>query len=265
MGFGILGKLVGRISHWWRGDTGNLEGRSERGDTDSQTLVLLPEERVDEGGLVEEVRSLPVPGLAKREKKRNKGKLVGKEEKHTDKNAIPILTDKHNLVEIFGGLEGEKQRKKRIDKEREGQVDDTVKEDFGDLFQESQTAQYHIQMLAEKKEACIKEDTATLRVWELFKEYPLPQVELDLHGYTSAQAAAGVEKFIQEGVARGLMTIRLITGKGVHSQGKAVLPDVVENTVVMLKRKKRWILGYQWEKKDKRKSGALVVYLIPGK
>jgi hypothetical protein len=56
----------------------------------------------------------------------------------------------------------------------------------------------------------------------------------------------------------------IIVGKGLHSQGKAILPDVVEKKITRLKRKK-WLLGFEWEKKDKRKSGSLIVYLLPQK
>jgi len=59
---------------------------------------------------------------------------------------------------------------------------------------------------------------------------------------------------------RGLQTLRVITGKGLHSYGKAVLPEVVEEKVVELK-KQNLILTFRWEKGSKRKSGALIVYL----
>ena len=49
-------------------------------------------------------------------------------------------------------------------------------------------------------------------------------------------------------------------GKGLHSQGGAVLPDVIEDLAVALKRQKV-VLTYRWEKRIKRKSGSLIVYL----
>ncbi len=84
---------------------------------------------------------------------------------------------------------------------------------------------------------------------------------MDLHGYTAAEAQSGTEAFIRKARNKGIHTLRLITGKGLHSQGKAVLPDVVERKLIELKQKK-WVLGYKWEKKDKRKSGAVIVYLV---
>ncbi|OQX20720.1 MAG: hypothetical protein BWK80_35435, partial [Desulfobacteraceae bacterium IS3] len=58
-----------------------------------------------------------------------------------------------------------------------------------------------------------------------------------------------------------LRTVRIIVGKGLHSEGKAVLRDVVEEKLVSLKRE-GMILSFKWEKTNKLKSGAIIVYLI---
>ncbi|GBC62043.1 hypothetical protein DENIS_3006 [Desulfonema ishimotonii] len=92
------------------------------------------------------------------------------------------------------------------------------------------------------------------------RNYPPPQEELDLHGFTSQEAVEKTEIFIRKARHKGKRTVLIIVGKGIHSEGRAVLPDVVENTVAEL-RKKNMVLTSEWEKGVKRKSGALIVYL----
>jgi DNA-nicking Smr family endonuclease len=95
---------------------------------------------------------------------------------------------------------------------------------------------------------------------EQLADYPEVQEEIDLHGYTAREAAGKTESFIQSARLRGLKTIRIVVGKGLHSQDKAVLPDVVERKVVALK-KAGTVLTFSWEKRSKHRSGALIVYL----
>jgi DNA-nicking Smr family endonuclease len=87
-------------------------------------------------------------------------------------------------------------------------------------------------------------------------------MELDLHGATAPDAEKRTESFIENARREKIRTVRIIVGKGLHSEGKAKLPDVVEKKIIRLKRK-NWLLGFEWEKKDKRKSGAMIVYLVP--
>lgn len=94
------------------------------------------------------------------------------------------------------------------------------------------------------------------------REYPPPQAELDLHGLTSIQAAEQTERFVRESRQRGRRTVLIITGRGLHSDGRPVLPDVVESRIADL-RQRNWILTFQWERGSKRRSGALIVYLLP--
>ena len=49
-------------------------------------------------------------------------------------------------------------------------------------------------------------------------------------------------------------------GKGLHSEDRAVLPDVIEDLLTDMKREDI-VLSYRWEKRVKRKSGAVIVYL----
>lgn len=87
-----------------------------------------------------------------------------------------------------------------------------------------------------------------------------PQKELDLHGYTGQGAEDRVGSFIQGARHERLQVLRIITGKGLHSEGPPVLPDVVEQKMYELKEKKL-IRSFFWEKKQKSFSGALIVLL----
>jgi DNA-nicking Smr family endonuclease len=81
-----------------------------------------------------------------------------------------------------------------------------------------------------------------------------------LHGYTSYQAEEKVDSYIRDAYQREIFTLRLIVGKGLHSENGPVLPDVVEDKLIELKQQ-RIVLAYQWEKKSKAKSGAVIVHL----
>lgn len=48
---------------------------------------------------------------------------------------------------------------------------------------------------------------------------------LDLHGDTAAEAAARVDRWLRERQVDGNATVRVITGRGLHSQGRPVLRD----------------------------------------
>jgi len=54
-----------------------------------------------------------------------------------------------------------------------------------------------------------------------------PQRQLDLHGFTSADAEEEVDRFIRESHSRGAEKVRVITGKGLHSAAEPVLQKTV--------------------------------------
>ncbi|MFH1215688.1 MAG: Smr/MutS family protein [Pseudomonadota bacterium] len=90
--------------------------------------------------------------------------------------------------------------------------------------------------------------------------YPPVQEELDLHGNTCVEAKVKVENFLLTARLRGLKSLRIITGKGLHSQSGPVLPDFVE----LLFRQMKLDLGvsdYFWENGSKENSGAIIVHL----
>jgi len=176
----------------------------------------------------------PTPPVTKKKaKKTSKAKF--------DKKGFRIITGNENFSRLF-----------QLDRKKEPE------ENFAHLFEKSQTDTYQQQMLKEKKD--VSERTKPLAVNGRIKSYPSPQEELDLHGYTAMGAESRTETFIRNARLRRLRTVQVIVGKGLHSNGKAVLPDVVEAKIILLKQN-RLVLSYKWEKKDKRKSGALIVYL----
>ncbi|MCP5054510.1 MAG: Smr/MutS family protein [bacterium] len=186
------------------------------------------------------------PPVKKKQKRRKRV-----QDPSVDTKGFRIITDQHNLHELFSGEE-----------ERKGKGKRDEYEDFARMFAESETDRYQLRLMEDKKRSVEKEDTSSLTASQQIKAYPPPEIVLDLHGYTAVEAESATEAFIRKSRAQGIRTVRLITGKGTHSQGKAVLPDVVERKLIQLKRQK-WVLGFNWEKKDKRKSGAVIVFLIP--
>ena len=94
----------------------------------------------------------------------------------------------------------------------------------------------------------------------LVSSYPPPQSEIDLHGMTSESAECRVRTFIWQSARDKLKTLRIITGKGLHSDGPAVLQDVTE-AVLKEMQSAGSIFRYRWEKKAKYRSGAVIVYL----
>ncbi|MGE0083188.1 MAG: Smr/MutS family protein [Desulfococcaceae bacterium] len=132
-------------------------------------------------------------------------------------------------------------------------------DDFQTLLHQSLGERGMEDMLKKKFEGQAQVPPKPLR--KKIAEYPPPQEVMDLHGCTADQAEEKTEAFIRRARHKGMRTLLIIVGKGLHSEGKAVLPDVVENRLVLLKQK-NWVLSYEWEKKIQRKSGAVIVYLI---
>lgn len=95
---------------------------------------------------------------------------------------------------------------------------------------------------------------------EKIASYPPPQATLDLHGKTGPEAARKTAAFIRETTTLRLQTVRIITGKGLHSDGPAVLPDVVEIKLTELRAAQR-VFTFVWEKGEKHRSGSVIVYL----
>jgi DNA-nicking Smr family endonuclease len=92
------------------------------------------------------------------------------------------------------------------------------------------------------------------------KTFPKPQATLDLHGLRVDEIEIITHSFIFNSKSKGLKTLRIITGKGIHSVYKPVLKEKMEYIANKLKREKK-IIFWKWEKKQKEKSGSIIVFL----
>ncbi len=169
--------------------------------------------------------------LAKRTKQSDKDKIV-KKQSQISRSGIPMLSEYHDFTELFKVSESKTaSRRKELSWE---------------------------EVLLQKEEIFSEEKPLTAK--DRLKQYPEPDEELDLHGCTAAQAVIRTEAFIFNAVKQKLKTVRVIVGKGLHSEGKAVLKEVIEDKLVRMKQEEL-IFNFRWEKDRKLKSGAIIVYL----
>lgn len=112
----------------------------------------------------------------------------------------------------------------------------------------------------EEKES---EPEEKMTLGERLKRYPAkPQRELDLHGKKGVEAGQAVRLFLLGSSQQNLRKVRIITGKGLHSEeGQSVLKAVTEAKIKELKDEGR-ILASEWEGKSRTSSGAVIVYLV---
>jgi len=171
------------------------------------------------------------------------------------KNGISILGKDDDLVELFTGKKSEKKSEKKPEEKPE----EKPEMNFAEMFEKSLDENGDFQTILQEKEDS-SSPVKALTVMERIKAYPDPEDEIDLHGYTAREAKAKTEIFIQNAHYKGIQTLRIIVGKGLHSQSKAVLPDIIEKKVACLK-KGNLVLTFQWENRGKLKSGAMIVYL----
>ena len=153
---------------------------------------------------------------------------------------MPVLDRDDDLFVIFGE-DGEERQ-----------------ESFAGVFEEIFSPDHLSKSLQEKEGISASDRVVTVR--ERIRKYPSPEAEIDLHGCTVRQAVQKVESFVQASRIQGLHTVRIITGKGLHSPGAAVLPPVVEERLRELKGDKM-VLACRWEGKSRRSSGSVIVYL----
>ena len=194
---------------------------------------------------------------------------MGKRSKNKKKNKLPIFHSDDDFLKKF---ENETQLDKDKDKGVQpdgpsidkhgvpvldsrasyGDCDEPESElDFAQLLEES----YKTNALKKKKSNLLP-----LPLKKRLKRYPPVELELDLHGFTSIGAQVKTSSFISSCKQKGFFTIRIIVGKGLHSEEGAVLPDVVEDVLKEMKQQGQ-VLSFEWEKKKKMNSGALIVYI----
>ena len=183
--------------------------------------------------------------------------------KKLKKNNLPIFDSDHDFLKVFEKKEEIKTdnpKKNQINKHGVQVLDDLsedqssreniIKEDFTQLLEES---------FKNGKAKSVKK-TPPMSVKKRIKRYPGVEVELDLHGYNAIGAQVKAESFIHSCKHQGFFTLRIIVGKGLHSDTGPVLPDIVEDVLQEMK-KQNLVIWYEWDKKKKSKSGAVIVYL----
>ena len=134
--------------------------------------------------------------------------------------------------------------------------EDGLPDSFADALASAIPAATLAEILTEKEEL----PTPAQSLRGAIRKSPPPQEQLDLHGCTAAEAEAKTMNFLDRARRNHLKTVLVITGKGIHSPEGPVLKDVIEARLKIMKNNGT-ILAYLWEKKDREKSGALLVYL----
>ncbi|RLC24670.1 MAG: hypothetical protein DRH93_03965 [Deltaproteobacteria bacterium] len=182
------------------------------------------------------------------------------------KNDLPVFDSDHDFFKAFKKSDKIKSDKIKIENLRPSPLNkhgiqvlnplaDNKKSvessvDFAQLLEES---------LKKDKEKSVKK-TRPMPLTKRLKRYPPVEVQLDLHGYNAVGAQVKARSFIRNCKHQGFFTLRIIVGKGLHSDSGPVLPDVVED-VVREMRKQGLVIFYEWDKKKKSRSGAIIVYL----
>ncbi len=199
----------------------------------------------------------------------NKARKEKKGLKHRNKNDLPVFDADHDFLTAFekkvqtkpDSLENtfiesfkKNQRNKHGVKVMDPmQTDHNLTqghENFSELLEES---------FKKRKVKSVKK-TSPMSVKKRLKRYPPVEAELDLHGYNTIGAQMRARSFISSCKHKGFFTLRIIVGKGLHSDTGAVLPDVVEDVLREMKKLDQ-VIFYEWDKKKKTRSGALIVYL----
>jgi len=189
---------------------------------------------------------VPVTGCGDKNKPSSKGRAVPRRNKH----GLPVIEEfeEQFLSKEPGSLSAPVQNGSGESAVLEEQ--DALEENFEVLLEAS----------LKQKTSLPKKKRTPMPVKKRLKRYPPPEAELDLHGFTALGAELKANAFILTGKHQGYFSLRVIVGKGLHSDLGPVLPDVIEDLLKSLK-KQNIVLAYEWERQKKSKSGALVVYL----
>lgn len=214
--------------------------------------------------------------------KSKKNSDQGKRELKRDRHGVPFLDGVRSISKIFSDFgEAEKYRAVKqnngknsyynsIDIYKSQEIEeDFIKEttiadesleddgNFLELVEESLKGKNRDTMMREKSDRPLPEPVPLKK---RLKRYPLPQDEMDLHGHTAKEAESRTENYLRNCWRNGLFTVQIIVGRGIHSPYGAVLPDVVEDVLIRLKRE-GILLWFEWDRRTKSQSGSAIVYL----
>ncbi len=157
-----------------------------------------------------------------------------------DKHGLPFLDGSGSLSTFF-----------------RDETMESGEEEFSELLEASLKGRDSASIMRDKRDGT---KPAPLPLKQRLKRYPSPQKNLDLHGYTANEARSRVEFWLRGLWRNGFFTVRIIVGRGIHSEFGAVLPDVVEDILIKLKRE-GVLLWFEWDRKHKSQSGAVIGYL----
>ncbi|MBI9090867.1 MAG: Smr/MutS family protein [Desulfobacterium sp.] len=193
-------------------------------------------------------KELPDPAPEAEEKRQSvdsggRPEPVGeKRANRNNKHGLPVLDGSRSLAGMFA---------------ERGRAEVDEVEDFPALLSASLKGKGEGLLLREKRE---KDPPVPMPLHKRLKRYPPPESRLDLHGDTAVRAVVRSELYIRNAWRAGGFTLRIVVGKGLHSEFGAVLPDVVEDLLVKLK-KEGVVLAFEWDRKLKSRSGSVIVYL----
>jgi len=121
------------------------------------------------------------------------------------------------------------------------------KDDFSKLLEEYSDIDFEIHK--REKSSTLEEQK------QFFKPVDIrPDHTLDLHGMLKDEALRKVEITVKDMKARGYVKLRIITGKGKHSENEPVIPDAVDDLLIKLKRE-GVVRTISWENRVVKGSG----------
>ncbi len=171
--------------------------------------------------------------------KKNKQKLKRK-------NALPKLASDIDFLDAFLADDQDIQTDKTAE---QGPQAPEPEDEFSTLLEVSL-----------KQNPCLRQTPEPMSLKRRLKRYPPPEAHLDLHGFTAIGAQIKTRSFISHAHTQGFFTLRIIVGKGLHSEDGPVLPHVVEDLLKEMKNEEI-VLAYKWEGTKRLNPGAVLVYL----
>lgn len=183
-----------------------------------------------------------------------------------NKNKIRVLDSNQDLSDLFNDTSEPEPKKdipiKSLFSSHKPDLEPEISDkEFAELLDNSLKGKSMDKMMQEKKERGAPQKVPLSK---RLKRYPPPESRLDLHGFTSDGATLKADSFIKTAYRNGLFTLKIIVGKGIHSEFGAVLPGTIQDLLVKLKNEKI-VLHFASEKKKKQKAGAIpgaiLVYL----
>jgi len=125
--------------------------------------------------------------------------------------------------------------------------DKKKKDDFSKLLEEYSDIDFEIHK--KEKSSTVEEQKRFFKPLEI-----RPDHTLDLHGMLKDDALRKVEITVKDMKLRGYLKLRIITGKGKHSENEPVIPDAVDDLLLKLKRE-GFIRTITWENRIVKGSG----------